>query len=381
VWSYKIEKGSLKYRVIICDKGKERLKGTNLMKYIEWGEKQRYQKRPTCASRGTEHWYSLGKGWHYAPLIFPAKVGERMPVFVNDNVFEDKKLYGITPKGSLETAILAALLNSTLSRFFIEFTCRQLTGSQAIADIDVVVVESLPIFDINTIPEKIKQELINAFANLAKTDAESIFREIASSSEDVSLDKVKAERRAIDKIVLGKLLGLTDEEQLEVYRAVVDLVKSRLEKAKSFGKKKKTKEGIDVDALVKTVMNKIGSETIGKFYREKILPTKPLLTKTLPKLSGRLKIEESLFGWRLFSGKRHIECSSEEEARYLKIFLEAGLDKVKIPKEEDNLNDMLPQIETLRSRIDKIVNSYLESIVDKKTKEVIGHRLWAEIHK
>ncbi len=254
---YRLNKKVLTKKVIICDKAKERLKGTNLLKYIKWGEKQGYDKRPTCASRGPENWYVLGKDWNYAPLIFPAKVGERMPVFLNDNVFEDKKLYGITPRKPSDTLILAALLNSTMSQFFIEFTCRQLTGSQAIADIDVIVVESLPILHVNKISKSIKAKLIDKFNNLAKTDAESIFKEISFSPEEVFLDKVKPDRRELDKIIMGEILGLTDKEQLEVYRAVVDLVKSRIEKAKSFGKRKKTKEGIDIDALKDTIIKGI----------------------------------------------------------------------------------------------------------------------------
>lgn len=177
------------------------------------------------------------------------------------------------------------------------------------------------------------------------------------------------------------ILGLTEEEQLEIYRAVVDLVKSRIEKAKSFGKRKKTKEGIDIDLLVKTVMDKIGMDTLGKFYKEKMLTQKPLLTKMLPKASDKVKIEQHLFGWRLSSGKKYLECNSEEEARYLKVFLEAGVDKVKIPKDIKYLKTILSEIETLNEKISDIINSYLESIVDTKTKAKISHLLWAEIMK
>ena len=38
---------------------------------------------------------------------------------------------------------------------------------------------------------------------------------------------------------MGDMLGLTDDEQLEVYRAVVDIVKSRIEKARSVDKKER----------------------------------------------------------------------------------------------------------------------------------------------
>jgi len=71
----------------------------------------------------------------------------------------------------------------------------------------------------------------------------SILEELgANSPEEVSFEKVKADRLELDKIVLRDMLGLSEKEHLEVYRAVVDLVKSRLEKAKSVGKKSKTNE-------------------------------------------------------------------------------------------------------------------------------------------
>jgi len=59
------------------------------------------------------------------------------------------------------------------------------------------------------------------------------FYSIWKSLEDVSLDKVKPARRKLDKIVISEILGLTDNEQLEVYCAVAELVKNRLVKARS----------------------------------------------------------------------------------------------------------------------------------------------------
>lgn len=50
--------------------------------------------------------------------------------------------------------------------------------------------------------------------------------------EDVSLEKVLPDRRELYKVVF-EVPGLTEEEQLAVYRAVVELVKNRLVKARS----------------------------------------------------------------------------------------------------------------------------------------------------
>lgn len=52
------------------------------------------------------------------------------------------------------------------------------------------------------------------------------------SAEAMSLATVMPDRRVLDEVVF-EALELTEQEQLEVYRAVVELVKARLVKAQS----------------------------------------------------------------------------------------------------------------------------------------------------
>ena len=256
---YVLEKKRLKYKVLLCHEKKEKLKGKRVLKYIEYGESHKFHERPTCSSRNP--WYSLAKGWKYAPLLFPSKVGERMPVIINQKVFEDKKLYGIIPGKKRDKKLLAALLNSALTRFFVEFSCRQLTGAQAIADIDVIVVKNIPVINPDKIPEKLKNQLKKAFDKLSKTKAESIFKELGGINPDeLSLDKVKKERLELDSIIMRNILGLTKNEQLEVYQAVVDLVRSRLEKAKSISKTSSSSKEIGVDRFVNNIIEEINSK-------------------------------------------------------------------------------------------------------------------------
>jgi len=155
-------------------------------------------------------------------------------------------------------------------------------------------------------------------------------------------------------------------------------VKSRIEKAKSFGKKRKTKEGINIDLLVKTVMDKLGDDTLGKFYREKILTHKPLHTRSLPRVPGEVKLEHELFGWRLSSGREHVDCTSEMEARYFKVWLEAGLESIKIPKDEDCLEEIVPELESLKQKTDGVFEDYLGSILDPRLRQRLLYQLWQE---
>lgn len=122
---------------------------------------------------------------------------------------------------------------------------------------------------------------------------------------------------------------------------------------------------------------------LGEFYREKVLslPKQSLIKKELPNNSGEIKIEKDLFGWKLYSGKNFIECHSKEEARYLKVLLDAGLREIRVPKDDEYLKIILPELERLKTRIDEIVNSYLESILDRKIREKVRHEVYMEITK
>ena len=358
----------LKYRVLMIHKDREDLKSTKVLRYIRDGERKGYHTRPTCASR--KRWYDLGV---------------REPAPINVNYLINDVARGLVGKfwasddfQEIHTKEnIAPFLNSTVFWLMQNLSGRTSFGG-GLLKVQTYEFELLHVLDAS----ELSAEALKAFQPLCGRPVESLFSELgASSPGEVSLDRVKPDRRELDKIIMGEILGLTDEEQLEVYRAVIDLVKSRLEKAKSFGKRKKTREGIDIDLLVKLVMEKVGTETLGKFYREKVLSQKALYTKNLPKATGDVNIKQSLLGWRLYSGRQSIDCSSELEARYLKVWLEAGLDSVKAPKDEAYLKVIVPELESLKQKIDEIIAPYLNSIVNVKTKDRILHQLWVQITK
>ncbi|MDQ7029463.1 MAG: hypothetical protein Q9O62_06635 [Ardenticatenia bacterium] len=79
-----IDPSQLKYRIFMCYKSKEELKGTKALEYIEWGERQGYQKRPTCSSR--LRWWDVGQQDHPTAAWFKA-FNEKflVPFFPNVN--------------------------------------------------------------------------------------------------------------------------------------------------------------------------------------------------------------------------------------------------------------------------------------------------------
>jgi hypothetical protein len=123
----------LKFRVLMIHKDKKELEGTNVLKYIEYGESKGFHERPTCKSR--KRWYDLGERKR-ANLLFPERFWDRFVIFDNNiGVMENKNLYGILCDDELSKPI-NMLFNSSFGVLLFEIFGRTSLG-QGILDIDV----------------------------------------------------------------------------------------------------------------------------------------------------------------------------------------------------------------------------------------------------
>ncbi len=57
------------------------------------------------------------------------------------------------------------------------------------------------------------------------------------------------------------------------------------------------------------------------------------------------------------------------------------MDGVKIPKDEDCLREIVPELENLKQRTDEIFEDYLGSILDSRLRQRLLHQLWQEVMK
>jgi len=214
---------------------------------------------------------------------------------------------------------------------------------------------------------------------LKTREALSVFEEFGATSSDfISLEKIKIEKRRLDEIVMGDILGLTEEEQLEVYKAIVDLVKTRLERAKSLKKSKKTQNGLDLNLLTQNILDRIGEDNLATFYKHRIAAV-PCYGLDLPKPEEPIKIENSLFGWRLKIGKKAIDCSSEAQARYLRVFAEMGCDQTLVPKDDAYLSSIINQWESLFEKAQAALQEHTSSILQNKTRDLLIHTVWVNL--
>ena len=153
-----------------------------------------------------------------------------------------------------------------------------------------------------------------------------------------------------------------------MYKAVVNLVKSMIAKAKSVSRNNKTKKKyFEVELLVKRTLDSFGCEGLRKNFFDGIDEYDMLIIQQYKK---EAKIEKTLTGWQLTDGKERMFLNDRKQAEYCQFLASIGLEKVKVPKEMD-----AEQVTTLRRIVDSVfqaLNATLEIVMDKKTRDVIN---------
>ena len=369
----KILINNLKHLVYIT---KERIptKNDNIMRYLKWGEDGGFNTTETCKKR--EIWYLQPKV-PPSHIIIPKSRFDSFRVFYSPvKIYYTDSFNGVLGFfGEKEYAkITAAILNSTIYYLILELYSRTVLG-QGATSLMRYEMEKIPMINYKKISNKILQRLENTFNEICKRDIESVFEEIgASSSDEVSLDKVKPDRRKLDKIVMGEILGLSEEEQLEVYRAVIDLVKSRIEKAKSV-KRNEKKKGINLEQLAEDIIKEIKLKPLPNFPDDYLNDLEIAETRKVP--SGRkVTMENTLEGIWLNIDEVRIKCSSINEAKYLRWAALTGKIEVPIPSDTKK---MIHITQTFKKEYDQrvgIVEKWLkENISNIKDREILRQKI------
>jgi len=369
----KILINNLKHLVYVT---KERIptKNDNIMGYLKWGEDGGFNTTETCKRR--EIWYLQPKV-PPSHIIIPKSRFDSFRVFYSPvKIYYTDSFNGVLGFfGKKEYAkITAAILNSTMYYLILELYSRTVLG-QGATSLMRYEMEKIPMINYKKISNKILQRLENTFNEICKRDIESVFEEIgASSSDEVSLDKVKPDRRELDKIVMGEILGLSEEEQLEVYRAVIDLVKSRIEKAKSV-KRNEKKKGINLEQLAEDIIKEIKLKPLPNFPDDYLNDLEIAETRKVP--SGRkVTMENTLEGIWLNIDEVRIKCSSINEAKYLGWAALTGKIEAPIPSDTKN---MIHITQTFTKEYDqrlRILEKWLEeNIPNLKDREILRQKI------
>jgi len=226
----------LKYKIFICNKSKKELRGTNALKYIEWGEKQKIVVKQggdkgqtiigynnASSTNGRKYWYGLGER-HSCSFIVPSGFSDSFKIFINAGVLVDKRMY----EGYCKEARVPISLNSILFPLFMELGSRVGLG-EGLLDVTVEEVQKIKIV--------YQKQLFLSDALLPKREIKSVFEECGIDPKSETLIEEQDPKPLPDRIELDKAvfdaLELTTDERKDVYRAVCRLVWNRISKANS----------------------------------------------------------------------------------------------------------------------------------------------------
>lgn len=263
ITKYAVDVKSLKMKILLANEQPAEVRESYpyLWRYIKDGERNGFNKVKTTSSR--PRWYSLGE-WEPADALWFASYNERFVIAKSGGVLEDKRLFGITFTEKKQTDFILGLLNSSLFPLFYELGSRRNLGEGA-TEWAVYEVQKYKIP--YHIPAAYKSKIAVAYKKLSKEPVQSIFEEIgARKPEDVSIKNILPSRLQLDEIVF-EAIGYTKPVErkkvlLELYRSIIDLVSSRLEKAKSVESKKSRGKKTETDLYLKELRSKLKDKGI-----------------------------------------------------------------------------------------------------------------------
>jgi SAM-dependent methyltransferase len=244
---YVIEPKDIRQHFLIVHENKHKLRETNALKYIEFGEKSeaaasKRRKEPVKLPevetiKGRDLWYELPElpvpsilfpmwfRYQYRPLLNNAKA--YATDFYNYIVVDDDK-----------KEVLAALLHSTLTQFLLELVGRQYSG---MLHTKVYELKQLPILDpaeISATQTKRLKKLFLELNDAAVRRAEAreklaqargrseqergLFEKEARENFDLSKREVAAAVSRIDEVVYD-ILGITRRQQSEIAKGLKQL--------------------------------------------------------------------------------------------------------------------------------------------------------------
>lgn len=216
---YEIEKQILKKHILICNEDKRTLKRNgknNILEYINWGESEEYNLRPSVLGR--TNWYSV-PNQKQPQFVSNRFLGERLGFpYIEDALVCD--VFFIGNFGEIDGIEGCAIMNCIISLLSAEILSRKTYGI-GIAYLYGPEIRGLNILDPTKTPDTLKLEIKKCFTKMRNRNLLKIEDEI--KQED---------RKQLDSLIFD-FLGMSRGEQEATYEAISLLIKERLEKAKN----------------------------------------------------------------------------------------------------------------------------------------------------
>lgn len=203
-----IDPSKLRRQVLLVDKPKETLAGTQVLKYIEWGEGEGFHLRPSCASR--VRWYDLGIQKR-GDMIWSKSHQYRHMAWLNDQkLIVNCRMYDLTLREDIDAKLLTAILNSTLVCLS-KHQYGRFTGREGALDTMTFDAQMMLVPDPRGATESSKARVLAAFEQM-KTREIGALVDVDGSGAEYSGELAHADRQELDDATL-ELLGVQNAKE------------------------------------------------------------------------------------------------------------------------------------------------------------------------
>ena len=391
--TYSFDASKVKWYLLNIHEPKEKLVGNGVLKYIEKGEKPHnpinkkddgcpYSQRESCNKRLL--WYAVAydfknkKEWNVAPILFGQNFRSKIYIMKNSECVENDQLYGVTPKDNKITNLMMGILSSTLLPFFVILNTYDF--AQAITNIKLNSFQSIYIPNPYLLNESIQFKIIKAFDQLKNNIRKDFDIEFGTDNpEEIDLAKIDPIKRSIDKIVMEEILGLSEDDQKEIYKFVLSHIQNKVERSKS---SKKSTNGYDVNSEEKT-----SDLILTQLYKK--IDINILLKNTIQSSFRKISSNHThpltecycgigCWGIRERENKKQIiqTFKNEYHARIFHFFNRFGYITIQIPDNEVICQQWYNKIKQWNYQIITIMNNYFPENSDQKWRDKIMMRVY-----
>ena len=225
-----VNTSDIKQALFICNLNRTELERNYPLAfdYILTGEKEGFSKRPFF--NGRKNWWDCGAR-EKASINCNYMINDMIRFYFNEKGFlVSDNFHQVF--ATMDAEVIAAICNSTLMQLMVGVFGRVTFGGGLIK---LQTTDAKNIFLVD--PKKIDktEKLKSSFKKLSKKTVGTVFEELGIDPNIPIIDQEPnplPDRAELDNIIFDEL-GLTQDERKEVYWSVCELVKQRIDKAKS----------------------------------------------------------------------------------------------------------------------------------------------------
>lgn len=378
---YVVESAHCRSELFYCDETMRDLAGTQALKYIQWGARQRdetgtHWKESGEAARRPQ-WYTTRRPVR-GDVVFQMMINDRHVCPANPHRYAvlNNALAGSVTRRK-DSALVVAILNSVWMYLSLELEGR-INFGEGLLKVERIDLLNMRMPD----PHLIKEgghdaRIMEAWQRLQVRSPLPIHEEVAQS-----------DRQALDEAVFD-FLELTQPERRAVREAIVELCENRKKIARLRKQRQTARRSRDSDLVIEDILSEIIPNGFRRFPEDFIPPGMPCREVTTPAgglevvYAPRMEGQEGLFGssskYRLRgSGSYVIEVDTENEVQFLHRAQTGSSRTVQVPRHPSDLQGMLSAYQVY---CDDVHRALFEAVHQRVFRASVAEQLVGKIMK